>query len=407
MNIKRYTLVAILLVAALATSCRKEPLDLVNPDRQPTSGYVQQFEMVWQGFDQGYMFWAYENIDWDSMHNALLPRFEAFDEAGNASDDDFRQAYEDMCSKLHDHHLSVQVLNPSTGHVAYVQPGDMEVVTRDYYHPNYINQQTALLSSMEGVTEYRESENNICSNWFCLFPGKTPGKKIAYLRFNRFYVTTASYYGATNLLPLNAFYGNYQLNGVTGGWAASDKVEAIIIDVRGNGGGNADELIPLVGSLTNKKTQYGYSRIKEGLGRLDYSPWTPFWLPCHSHHLDGSKPVVVLADVNSASCSEITAQIIKSFPHGTFIGERTFGATCPLLPGNHDLFYSGVFGDQWFNSCNYYVYTSNFDVVDVNYKSYEGIGITPDIECIFDLSALQAGHDNQLERALEFLRMGK
>lgn len=90
---------------------------------------------------------------------------------------------------------------------------------------------------------------------------------------------------------------------------------------------------------------------------------------------------------------------------GTIIGERTYGATCPLIDGGYDMLYSGVFGN--YDKLGYYVYTSNFDVVDKNYKSLEGVGVTPDIECIFDFNALQSGHDNQLERAIQFIKTGK
>jgi C-terminal processing protease CtpA/Prc len=114
---------------------------------------------------------------------------------------------------------------------------------------------------------------------------------------------------------------------------------------------------------------------------------------------------VVLADCNSASCSELTASLVQLMPQGTFIGERTYGATCPLLPGGHDILYSGVFGD--YDTYGYYVYTSNFDVVTKEYKSLEGIGVTPDIECPLDINDVIEGRDNQLERALQFIRTGK
>ena len=115
--------------------------------------------------------------------------------------------------------------------------------------------------------------------------------------------------------------------------------------------------------------------------------------------------MVVLADCNSGSCAELAARLAQLFHNGTFIGERTFGATCPLLPGYYDLLYSGVFGD--YDKCGYYVYTSNFDVVTTDFVSLEGKGVTPDIECRFDYNAMVNGHDNQLERALEYLRTGK
>ena len=404
----RRTLLLVLTFAALC-SCRKEPLDIVNPDRHYCYTYTSMFETVWTGIDQGYLFWERETVDWDSVHDALLPVFESFDANGGATDAELTDAYQSMVHGLLDHHMYVQVKNIKTGNPVYADPSWDEVPYRDYYHGNFFNQQTALLSTMDGVSEYKEG-NSDYPCFFAMFPGNN-GKKIAYLRFRSFYVGNVVDLvrrGALSndaIAPYRAFYGTNAIDGVTNGRAGNDMVEAVIIDVRGNNGGNLSDLQPLICSLTPTVSNLGYSRIKEGLGRLDYSAWTPFVIQAHPNHIDGSKKVVVLADCNSASCAEITAMLAQTFPHGTFIGERTYGATCPLMPGNHDILYSGVFGN--YSELGYYVYTSNFDVVDNDYRSLEGVGVTPDIECLFDYSALMAGHDNQLERALQFIRTGK
>lgn len=165
------------------------------------------------------------------------------------------------------------------------------------------------------------------------------------------------------------------------------------------------DLRTFMGALAPSRLDLGYSRTKEGLGRLDYSAWTPFFIDPPANHLDGSKKIVLLTDVNSVSCSEITALMVQAIPNAVVIGERTYGATCPLIDGGNDMLYSGVFGDL--EKYGYYVYTSNFDLVDKNFYSHEGVGVEPDIECLFDIEALADGHDNQLDRALEFIRSGK
>lgn len=397
------------LVAVAAVGCRKEAIEVVNPDRHFCYTYVDQFETIWTGIDQGYLFWDRDTVDWDALHERMLPVFRQFDSKGGATDEELDRAYKQMVHGLLDHHMYVQVKNLKTGNAVYADPAWDEVPFRDYYHYTFFDQQVALLKTMEGVTEYNEG-NDYFRCYSALFPGSN-GKKIAYLRFRSFSASStarAVSYGslpAATIGPLRWFYGNDATNGVTNGWAGRDAVEAVIIDLRGNGGGNLEDIRPLICSLTPSRSDIGYTRHKEGLGRLDYSSWTPFRLDSHPNHLDGSKKVVLLVDVNSVSCSELSACIVQSMPHGTVIGERTYGATCPLLPGGHNMLYSGVFGD--YGSLGYYVYTSNFDVVDNDYKSLEGVGVTPDIECLFDFTALQNGRDNQLERALEYIRTGK
>lgn len=395
---------AIWVVALLFTSCRKEAFELVDPDRHYCYDYVSQFETVWTGIDQGYLFWERDTVDWDAVYERMLPVFQGFDARGSATDAELTEAYQSMVRGLLDHHMYVQIKNLKTGHAIYADPAWDEVPYRDYYHYTPFDQQVALLSSMEGVSNYKEGSSAFPC-YFALFPGNN-GKKIAYLRFRSFNVSSVvNYLSANDLAPLRSFYGSGIVDGVTNGWAGSDNVEAVIIDVRGNGGGQLADLKPVVASLSHTDIDLGYSRTKEGLGRLDYSAWTPFRIERPDNYLRWDRKVVVLTDVNSVSCSEITALMVQSMSNGTVIGERTYGATCPLISGGHDMLYSGVFGD--YDRYGYYVYTSNFDVVDKEYKSLEGIGVTPDIESLLDFNALQNGHDNQLERALQFLRTGK
>lgn len=398
-----------LVVLLLFAACRKEPLDTINPDRRYCSTYVEQFNTIWTGIDQGYVFWDRDTVQWDDVYSRMLPRFEQFDSKGGASDAELSQAYADMVHGLIDHHMYVQVKNLKTGNAIYADPAWDEVPMRDYYHYTYYNQQVALIPSMSGVEQRFDGNDdfNCCAALF----GDSDGKKIAYLRFRSFSASStysmiqAGYVGNAALAPLRVFYGGNGVGGVQGGWVARDDVKAIILDLRGNGGGNLGDIQPLITSLNTDRAYIGYSRHKEGLGRLDYSSWVRFYIDPHYNHLSTDKQVVLLVDVNSVSCSELSAMLIREFPQGTIIGERTYGATCPLLPGNHDMLYSGVFGN--YGKLGYYVYTSNFDVVDNNYQSLEGVGVTPDIECLFDYNALLLGHDNQLERALQFIKEGK
>lgn len=410
MKKRNYTKYIVALMAVVCmVSCRKDGEELMDPDQHYCRTYTEQFKIIWSGINESYVFWERESKDWDSVYDALLPVFEDFDAKGRATYEQLKEAYESMVEGLLDHHMYVQVKNVKSGDTVYAIPASKEVQSRDYYHYDYTYQQAALLKNMEGVTNYKEGGYYLPC-WFAMFPG-SGGKKIAYLRFYSFDVN-----GLADMIrrgsldneaaaPFRSFYGTDFINGVTNGWAGNDNVEAVIIDVRGNGGGNLTDIPSVVGSLTPTRVDYGYSRVKEGLGRLDYSAWTPFYVDSHPNHINTDKKVVVLADVHSASCAELTAYLVQQMPHGTFIGERTWGATCPLLPGGHDMLYCGVFGD--FDKYGYYVYTSNFDMVTKEYRSLEGVGTTPDIECIFDYNALQNGHDNQLERALQFIRSGK
>ena len=425
-----------LLVFLALASCRKEPLDIFNPNSRSCNTFEQQFQAVWDGMDQSYMFWERDSVDWDARYEEYQPVFAAFDArpASNpVTQREYQQAWSGLFEGILDHHLAARLWCPKDGGFeAWVQPAK-----NDYEHWTDRNAQINALRKQPGITQYKGCEpftfgDHSCpGSWFCLLPGKTAGKKIAYFRFTVFHFMQMHddidrYADFPNKVtaqdPIISFYGPRYFEGMAAGnacWANNDSIEALIIDVRGNGGGNLGDLKSLVGSLTQSNVQLGYTRVKEGMGRLDYSGWTPFIIKSTEKHLNTAKPIVVLADINSASCAELTTLFIKYLPNGTFIGERTYGATCALWPQSgtmHDIFYNGCFGDEfyWENGYpynkkifSYFVYTSTFDMVDRDYVSLEGRGVTPDIEVLYDATQLRNGVDPQLERALEFLRTGK
>ena len=147
-------------IALLMVSCRKEPLDIVNPDRRFCNSYTSQFETVWTGIDQGYLFWERDTVDWDSVYRRMLPIFQNFDAKGGASDGELTDAYQSMVRGLLDHHMYVQIKNLKTGNPIYADPAWDEVPMRDYYHYTYFDNQVALLPTMEGVSEYRAGGNS-------------------------------------------------------------------------------------------------------------------------------------------------------------------------------------------------------------------------------------------------------
>ena len=115
----------------LFVSCRKEAVEVVNPDRHYCYTYTDQFETIWTGIDQGYLFWDRDTVDWDAVHERMLPVFKAFDSKGYATDNELDRAYKQMIHGLLDHHMYVQVKNLKTGNPVYADPAWDEVPMRD------------------------------------------------------------------------------------------------------------------------------------------------------------------------------------------------------------------------------------------------------------------------------------
>jgi carboxyl-terminal processing protease len=93
------------------------------------------------------------------------------------------------------------------------------------------------------------------------------------------------------------------------------KVNGIIIDLRGNGGGFLNEAIDLTGLFIEKGPVV---QVKNSTGKVDVE-----WDTDPSVIYDG--PLAVLVDRISASASEIFAAAIQDYNRGIIIGAQTFG----------------------------------------------------------------------------------
>lgn len=439
---------ALLLVA----SCRKESAvsDFVNPNIRTSTSYAAQFETVWQGMDQGYVFWGDDTVDWDERYRTYKPVFDSFDRAGQVSQAAYQAAYTGLFEGLLDHHLFGLFYAPDNGgKLAMVSPGK-----NTYEHTTYSGtereKELEALRKRSDLVQYCGYGPTVNANYgisipgtyFALIKGKREGEMIAYFRFTGFSLTELLQYRSVLpsyvFAPIKAFYGTDEGTGITSrGYANNDSVVGIIIDLRGNGGGNTADLQPFIGSLSQSNSVVGYTRVKDGFGRLDYSPWAEYTINCPSAHLLKEKPVVALVDINSVSCAELATMLIKGLPQGKVIGERTYGAIGALLPystSSHDMFYSGCMGDykiynyyqqyigegydylvsvyhserEYKQTYPYYIYTSTFHMVDKDHNRVEGVGVQPDIEVLFNRNRLwDDGVDVQLQRAVNYIKTGR
>jgi len=117
---------------------------------------------------------------------------------------------------------------------------------------------------------------------------------------------------------------------------------------------------------------------------------------------------VVLCNCNSVSMAEMTSMGAKVLENGTLIGTRTWGGFSALSSNeNYSNNYAGYVGIQNVTPVFCYIPQEvTFSILDG--KIVEGRGVEPDIEVPMDFDAWNKGNgpDNQLDRALQFIRTG-
>ncbi len=164
--------------------------------------------------------------------------------------------------------------------------------------------------------------------------------------------------------------------------AEADGMDSLILDLRGNPGGNMSAVVEISRMLLPKGLIV-YTEDKSGK-RVEYT-------------CDGKNqiqvPLAVLIDGNSASASEILAGAIQDHGVGTLVGTTTYGkGIVQQIVALDD-------GSAIKLTISAY-YTPNG-------RDIHGIGIEPDVECKFDAEAYydeESPYDNQLEKAKEILK---
>jgi tricorn protease len=155
-------------------------------------------------------------------------------------------------------------------------------------------------------------------------------------------------------------------------FAQVDK-KAVIIDERYNSGG------------------YWPDYILEQLDRRLLGYWNvPEGKDITSPQLAIFGPKVMLINEMAGSGGDLLPWLFQHQGAGPLIGKRTWGAGGGSYSNPRDLLDGGVVG---INSMSFYDRTGNWDI--------ENRGVAPDIDVENDPKAARAGHDLQLERAVE------
>lgn len=151
--------------------------------------------------------------------------------------------------------------------------------------------------------------------------------------------------------------------------------DALIVDVRHNGGGNVSGL--LLAKLASRRLGYDVSR----------------WLPASPYPEDSpGGPLVAIADCWAGSDGDIFSHAFKALRLGPVVGTRTWGGVIGISPRTKLVDGSTTTQPEfsyWFDDVGWAV---------------ENHGVDPDVEVEITPADYAAGRDTQLERALALVQ---
>lgn len=165
--------------------------------------------------------------------------------------------------------------------------------------------------------------------------------------------------------------------------------KGIVMELRENGGGE-DRVSQYIANRFASEKHFSFSsRLRNGPGHNDFGNPINFYTEPEGS-FQYTKPVIMLTNLNVYSSGETLVLAMKQNNNVKMVGDVTGGALSDAIERELP---------------NGWVYRLPVaDVRDAKGKNLEGIGIQPDILIKNKKEDLQAGHDKALEKALELLR---
>lgn len=369
-------------------SCKKvfQTSESGKPDR-----FVSLYDTFWREMNRNYIYWDIDTTNWDEIYPIYREKFALLEFSKREDVKKSVQLFREMTSGLVDGHLSIFFTHPDIRDSS-VNPSFIGKAKEiGFYYPySYFQVDTSYLDkNFKLGFDNKFSTNGVP---LTVLSGMI-NSNIIYFGFNAFDLQKSYYsnYG-TSVRPVVDFFFENLLK-------ASNNTKGVILDVRSNFGGDLPDLKFIMGRLIGKPEMFGFQQSKLTDNRLDFTPWIESWIyPSLQSTIVSEIPLVILGDRNSASLSEVVIFISKVRGKSYFIGEKTWGATGPIVDNN--IFSSGSFEVSNFLK----VQASSVRFKYIDHLIYEGRGIDPDIEVKFDLASLRRGVDPVLMKAIQLLR---
>ncbi|MBR2649527.1 MAG: hypothetical protein IKD55_11845 [Sediminibacterium sp.] len=377
----------IIFVLVLALSCKKEPEIIARSNNEDFS---EIFNSFWSKVNQYYVFWDIEKTKWDEIYYTYSPKFTQLN-INDANDVKASVAlFREISKELIDGHFLIQ-FNNNLIKDSIINPVQIKkrLTSQFYTQRDYLFADTNYLDN--GFLHRADNDFSINGVPLLVTCGKIKDS-ILYFSCNQFKLKKSYFSLSTKSIRsvVDFFFNNVNTSFTT--------FNKVIIDVRGNLGGDILDLAFLFERLFEGNQQYGSVQYKIGPNRFDFSSWLPVYISgIRAKSLQPLK-VVILADKNSASLSEIAIQLVKSRKENLFVGDTTYGAS------------GATFDQQFFNSGSFVV--SNFMSVELSatrFKSlqghlFEGVGIVPDFNITVSNQQLALKKDLVLEKAISLLK---
>lgn len=300
-------------------------------------------EALWQIMDEHYCFFQEKGVDWDAVHAKYAAQMDS-----RMSQSQQFEVMTNMLSELRDGHVNLYTTFDTGRYWSWREdyPSNLsDTLLRKYLKTDYL---------IAGGVDYTILDDNV-----------------GYLRYESFQQGMSDSNLDQVMLHLAACNG-------------------LIVDIRGNGGGQMTNAERLAARFCNTETTVGYMRHKTGRGHNDFSSMEQQTIR-PAKGLRWQKQVVVLTNRGVYSAANEFVKYMKCFPTVTVVGDQTGGGAG--MP------FSAELPNGWgvrFSACPMY---------DAQGQCTE-FGIAPDYAVSQTDEDFRRGRDTLIEWARKWLSQG-
>lgn len=314
MNVRRCVTLAALVLATLGAACSDS---LVGPS--PATDRASLFDDVWTQFDLHYSYFELHDLDWSAIGAKYRPLALAA-----KSDTDFARVLGKMLAETHDLHVSITPFGAGST-MRYVSAYDTSASGYD---------------ASATIAKY-------VTSGFTTTGGHLRGGRVG---------------ARTGYIQIPSFTGS--------GWAAEmddaltriGDVDAIVIDLRNNFGGNKTMATHIAGRFADRQRTFGYVRLRNGPKHTDFSSdIAETVVPEGAKRFAGK--VILLTNRRCMSAAEDFALALRALPQTTVVGDTTAGAS------------GGPLVREMANGWTYQM--SQWMAYTADHKLFEGVGLAP------------------------------
>lgn len=302
------------------------------------------FEYLWKAMDREYALFDEKNVDWKLLYKIYRPKV-----TSKTTNKELFKIMAQMLGHLNDNHVVLRGMgkNYVAGILNEVKMEDFSV---DLIKDKYLKNCKELVYG------------NLIYGWVT--------RDIAYFHLKFFEHLSESTHAIDEIM------------------AEFKDAKGMIIDIRGNGGGDDPVGKAIADRFADRKRMYIQSALRNGPDYDDFEPYHPWYVEPNGP-IQFTKPTVLLTNRFSKSAAENFALAMKVLPHVIQVGDFT----------------SGVFADaigkrlpnRWLFGCSFRKF------VDQNGFCWEGIGVPVDLRIINSREDILNKRDKVLEFAVEVI----